>query len=105
MCGIAGLIDWRAATSTDALHAIGETMNEFLQHRGPDFSGLWVEAENGVVLTQRRLSIIDLSPSGAQPMQSANHRYVYFQWRNLQLSMHSQGARRCRLGRARRFRH
>ena len=76
MCGIAGLVNWHAATSSDALRAIGERMNESLRHRGPDSSGLWVEAESGIVLSQRRLSIIDLSPSGAQPMHSANRRYV-----------------------------
>ena len=76
MCGIAGLIDWRAATSADALRAAGEAMNETLRHRGPDDSGIWAEAESGIVLGQRRLAIIDLSPGGAQPMHSADRRYV-----------------------------
>ena len=76
MCGIAGLIDWRAATSTDALRAVGEAMNEALRHRGPDDGRIWVEAEKGVVLGQRRLAIIDLSPGGAQPMHSAEAGYV-----------------------------
>ena len=76
MCGIAGLIDWRAATAADALRAAGEAMNETLRHRGPDDSGIWAEAESGVVLGQRRLAIIDLSPGGAQPMHSADRRYV-----------------------------
>jgi asparagine synthase (glutamine-hydrolysing) len=76
MCGIAGLIDCRAATPADALRAAGEAMNETLRHRGPDDSGVWAEAESGVVLAQRRLAIIDLSPGGAQPMHSADRRYV-----------------------------
>ena len=76
MCGIAGLIDWRAATSTDALRAAGEAMNEALRHRGPDDGQIWAEAETGVMLGQRRLAIIDLSPGGAQPMHSADGRYV-----------------------------
>jgi asparagine synthase (glutamine-hydrolysing) len=76
MCGIAGLIDWRAATGADALRSIGEAMNDTLQHRGPDGSGVWVEAEGGAALCQRRLAIIDLSPGGAQPMHSADRRYV-----------------------------
>ncbi len=76
MCGIAGLIDWRAATNVDALRSIGEAMNDTLRHRGPDGSGVWVEAEGGAALCQRRLAIIDLSPGGAQPMHSANRRYV-----------------------------
>ena len=76
MCGIAGMVDWRAATSADALRAIGEAMIETVRHRGPDAGDVWVEAEGGVVLGQRRLAIIDLSPGGAQPMHSADRRYV-----------------------------
>jgi asparagine synthase (glutamine-hydrolysing) len=76
MCGIVGLIDWDAATTADALRAIGEAMNGTLHHRGPDGSGVWVEAEGGATLGQRRLAIIDLSPGGAQPMHSADRRYV-----------------------------
>ena len=76
MCGIAGMIDWRVGTSTQALRSIGEAMNETLRHRGPDGSGVWVEAEGGAALAQRRLAIIDLSPGGAQPMQSADRRHV-----------------------------
>jgi asparagine synthase (glutamine-hydrolysing) len=76
MCGIAGLIDWRAATGADALRSVGEAMNDTLHHRGPDGSGVWVEAEGGAALCQRRLAIIDLSPGGAQPMHSADRRYV-----------------------------
>ncbi|MFL5062271.1 MAG: asparagine synthase (glutamine-hydrolyzing) [Xanthobacteraceae bacterium] len=76
MCGLAGMIDWRARTSADALCAIGEAMNCMLSHRGPDAGDVWVEAETGTVLAHRRLAIIDLSPGGAQPMQSADGRYV-----------------------------
>ena len=76
MCGIAGMIDWRAATSADALRSVGEAMNDTLRHRGPDGSGVWVEAEGGAALCQRRLAIIDLTPGGAQPMHSADPRYV-----------------------------
>jgi asparagine synthase (glutamine-hydrolysing) len=76
MCGIAGLIDWRAATSADALRSISEGMIETVRHRGPDAGAVWVEAEGGVALGQRRLAIIDLSPGGAQPMHSADRRYV-----------------------------
>jgi asparagine synthase (glutamine-hydrolysing) len=76
MCGIAGMIDWRAATPADTLRAVGENMNEALRHRGPDDGRVWVEAAGGVVLAQRRLAIIDLSPGGAQPMHSADGRHV-----------------------------
>ncbi len=76
MCGIAGMVDWRAATSADALRSIGEAMIETVRHRGPDAGAVWVEARGGVALGQRRLAIIDLSPGGAQPMHSADQRYV-----------------------------
>ena len=76
MCGIAGIVDWRAATSTDALRSIADAMIETVRHRGPDAGDVWVEAEGGVALGQRRLAIIDLSPGGAQPMHSADRRFV-----------------------------
>src|SRR5947207_332622 len=76
MCGIAGMIDWRAATPADALRSIGEAMIESVRHRGPDAGDVWAEAEGGVALGHRRLAIIDLSPGGAQPMHSADRRFV-----------------------------
>jgi len=51
-------------------------MADQLVHRGPDDSGLWADAEAGVALGFRRLSIVDLSPAGHQPMTSASGRYV-----------------------------
>ena len=51
-------------------------MNESLQHRGPDDDGIWIDPEAGVALAHRRLSIVDLSPAGHQPMVSADGRYV-----------------------------
>jgi asparagine synthase (glutamine-hydrolysing) len=76
MCGIAGMIDWHVTTPADRLRSIGEAMTETVRHRGPDAGEVWVEAEGGVALGQRRLAIIDLSPGGAQPMHSADRRYV-----------------------------
>jgi asparagine synthase (glutamine-hydrolysing) len=76
MCGIAGLVDWRAAMTAETLRSIGEAMIETVRHRGPDAGAVWVEAEAGVVLGQRRLAIIDLSPGGAQPMHSGDRRFV-----------------------------
>ncbi len=51
-------------------------MADRLVHRGPDDSGVWADADKGVALGHRRLSIVDLSPEGHQPMVSASGRYV-----------------------------
>jgi len=55
---------------------IGERMAQALKHRGPDDSGTWIDSEVGVTLAHRRLSIIDLSSAGAQPMTSSSGRYL-----------------------------
>lgn len=51
-------------------------MSDTLIHRGPDDSGIWVDTDVSIALGHRRLSIIDLSPEGHQPMLSASGRYV-----------------------------
>jgi asparagine synthase (glutamine-hydrolysing) len=51
-------------------------MTDRLVHRGPDDSGVWVDAEPGIALGFRRLAIVDLSPAGHQPMVSPDGRYV-----------------------------
>jgi asparagine synthase (glutamine-hydrolysing) len=51
-------------------------MSRTLTHRGPDDGGVWVDADNGVALGHRRLSIVDLSAEGHQPMRSADGRFV-----------------------------
>ena len=73
MCGIAGVVTWRADPGLDTRV---QAMATALQHRGPDDAGIWVDAERGVALGHRRLSIIDLSPSGKQPMTCALGRRV-----------------------------
>jgi asparagine synthase (glutamine-hydrolysing) len=71
MCGIAGLLGGELTPPDFAGRMIG-----VLAHRGPDDQGLWTDSEAHVGLGHRRLSIVDLSPHGHQPMQSANGRFV-----------------------------
>lgn len=72
MCGIAGLL-----SNADASPAHwAQVMADSLAHRGPDDYGVWSDAEAGVALSHRRLSIIDLSAAGHQPMTSADGRYI-----------------------------
>ncbi len=76
MCGIAGLIDIRRQLGGEDLRAVALSMSHALRHRGPDDGGTWIDAENGVAFGHRRLSIIDLSPAGHQPMTSHDGRHV-----------------------------
>lgn len=75
MCGITGILDLDGA-SEDALRSDVERMTASLSHRGPDDSGLWFDPHHGVALGHRRLSILDLTSGGHQPMQSGDGRYV-----------------------------
>lgn len=76
MCGIAGAIAPSGRYDEHALHGLGKAMGAAIAHRGPDDAGTWVDAEAGLVLAHRRLSIIDLSPEGHQPMVSDDGRWV-----------------------------
>lgn len=76
MCGIAGFIDCRGKLGPDELGPIVARMTKSLAHRGPDDAGIWTEPESGVALGHRRLSILDLSAAGHQPMSSASGRFV-----------------------------
>ncbi|MDZ4685915.1 MAG: asparagine synthase (glutamine-hydrolyzing) [Planctomycetaceae bacterium] len=75
MCGITGFIDLTRATSGDELRAVVTRMADAIRHRGPDDSGAWVDPSVGIALGHRRLSILDLSPAGHQPMASHDGRY------------------------------
>lgn len=74
MCGFSGFIgptfggDW----ATSILHNMGDK----IYHRGPDGEGTWLDANNGLAIVHRRLSIQDLSVNGHQPMVSLGGRYI-----------------------------
>ncbi len=76
MCGFAGFLDRSETTSSEALRDIVSQMTSTLQHRGPDDGGIWTDPLAQIALGHRRLSILDLSAAGHQPMMSASGRYV-----------------------------
>lgn len=73
MCGLTGVFVSGNRPEAELRQIVG-AMTASLQHRGPDAEGIW--SADGIALGHRRLSILDLSPAGAQPMQSACGRYV-----------------------------
>ena len=76
MCGITGFLDTSRSKSSEQLTLIARRMSTSLRHRGPEDEGVWVDPNTGIAFGHRRLSIIDLSPMGHQPMHSASGRYV-----------------------------
>lgn len=75
MCGIAGFFDPSSSVERSMMRHQATQMADAIRHRGPDGSGVWIDSKAPVVLAHRRLAVIDLSPAGAQPMQSASGRY------------------------------
>ena len=96
MCGIAGF--FTGACEEGAARAALTRMTDALVHRGPDASGSWVDASRGIALGHRRLSIVDLSPLGEQPMVSTSGRFwlvfngEIYNYRALRESLRAQGA-------------
>ena len=72
MCGIAGIFTGRAGDH----RAVTQDMVRRIRYRGPDDAGIWCDEPVGVALGHARLSILDLSPAGHQPMASRSGRYV-----------------------------
>lgn len=74
MCGLAGVI--LSESQSIPISDLVDDMATTLAHRGPDSGGSWVDTTQGIGLSHRRLSIVDLSAHGQQPMTSQNGRYV-----------------------------
>jgi asparagine synthase (glutamine-hydrolysing) len=85
--------------NAETLQAINRCMTAAIVHRGPDDEGVWVDPEAGVALGHRRLSILDLSPEGHQPMHSASGAFVIvfngeiYNFRDIRAELESRGHR------------
>jgi asparagine synthase (glutamine-hydrolysing) len=97
MCGIAGFWRYAADETQHVLEEYVQRMTNTIIHRGPDDSGIWTDAAEGVALGFRRLAILDLSPAGHQPMFSADGRWVaifngeIFNYRELRKELEQAG--------------
>ena len=74
MCGLAGFYSGDPSENSER---VIEVMTSSLFRRGPDESGVWLDAPEALVaLGHRRLAILDLTKAGHQPMHSSSGRYV-----------------------------
>lgn len=76
MCGFSGFLTAGQWVRDEVAPSLLVRMANTIVHRGPDSAGYWHDAASGIALGHRRLAIVELSPAGAQPMQSACGRYV-----------------------------
>ena len=76
MCGFAGFLSLNDIGGSDEAAKLLRQMGARIVHRGPDSEGVWSDRAAGIGLVHRRLSILDLSAAGHQPMISADNRYV-----------------------------
>ena len=76
MCGITGFWDPSLQQDSEYLETIVKEMSAQIVHRGPDDRGVWVDERCGLALGFRRLAILDLTPTGHQPMTSRDGRFV-----------------------------
>jgi asparagine synthase (glutamine-hydrolysing) len=76
VCGLAGFLNRGEPLEAAAMAALATRMADTLRHRGPDDAGVWVDPAAGVALAHRRLSIVDLSPLGRQPMASSSGEWM-----------------------------
>jgi asparagine synthase (glutamine-hydrolysing) len=75
MCGLSGFYCPSGFQTEDGTE-LARNMANAIAHRGPDDSGEWVDGDVGIALSHRRLSILDLSDAGHQPMISTSRRYT-----------------------------
>ena len=73
MCGITGFIE---KTEKKIAESNLRLMVKQIRHRGPDSNGIWYDENNGIGLAHARLSILDLTSAGHQPMASYSERYI-----------------------------
>src|ERR1700691_4442432 len=98
MCGIAGIYAYREPAPPVDEHELLR-IREAMIHRGPDGEGLWISHDRRGGLAHRRLSIIDLSDAGAQPMATADGRYritfngEIYNYRELKKELEAKGCR------------
>ena len=76
MCGIAGKYSFNDSLSKEADFHLINNILEKLHHRGPDDESIWQSEDKKITLGHKRLSILDLSIKGRQPMVSSSERYV-----------------------------
>ncbi len=76
MCGLTGFLSVSNTLPHDEWKPLLKKMASLIHHRGPDDNGVWCDSDAGIGLAHTRLSILDLSPAGHQPMASASGRYV-----------------------------
>tara|TARA_Y100000590_G_C15747715_1_gene1022843 strand:- start:9772 stop:11742 length:1971 start_codon:yes stop_codon:yes gene_type:complete len=76
MCGLTGYIGGEWPNGFEGAENQLKLMSEAIKHRGPNFSGTWIDQDHGIAFAHRRLSILDLSDNGNQPMFSSSKRFV-----------------------------
>ena len=76
MCGLAGFLSVSGQLAHNEWESTLRKMGDAIHHRGPDDSGVWVEPDSGIGMVHQRLSILDLSPAGHQPMQANSGRFA-----------------------------
>ncbi len=97
MCGIAGIINLQNSRPVEP--AVLESMSGSMAHRGPDGAGFWIQQDGQCGLAHRRLSILDLSDAGRQPMATEDQRVwitfngEIYNYPNLRRDLESKGYR------------